>query len=77
MTKAKYCKIQIVNVESRFDDDSLTLHECGVEVNETFYADVYSSGVAWIRAKRDNADKSILAGDNLTVDHGDYIEVAE
>lgn len=77
MKKSRYCKIQIVNVESRFDDDSLTLHECGVEVNETFYADVYGSGNAWIRAKRDNADKSILAGDNLTVDFGDYIEVAE
>ncbi len=77
MKKSRYCKIQIVNVESRFDDDSLTLHECGVEVNETFYADVYGRGTAWIRAKRDNADKSILAGDNLSVDFGDYIEVAE
>lgn len=77
MSKPKYKLIQIVNVESRFDDYSLTLHECGIEVNERFYADVYGGGTAWIRAKRDNADKSILAGDNLSVDFGDYIEVEE
>lgn len=77
MNKAKYCKIQIVNVDSRFDGDSLTLRECGVEVNETFYADVNARGTAWIRAKRDNADKSIIAGDNLSVDCGDYLLVEE
>lgn len=77
MSKSQYKMIQIVNIDNRFDDDSLTLRECGVVQGEKFYADVYGGGTAWIRAKRDNADKSILAGDNLSVDFGDYVEVAK
>lgn len=77
MSKKKYKQIQIVRVDERNDADSLTLRECGVSQGEKFYADVYSDGLAWIRAKRDNADKSILAGDNLSVDCGDYVEVEE
>lgn len=77
MRKSQYKLIQIVSIDNRFDDDSLTLRECGVCHGEKFYADVYGGGVAWIRAKRDNADKSILAGDNLSVDFSDYVEVAE
>lgn len=77
MGKAKYQQIQIVNIDNRFDDDSLTLRECGVCQGEKFYADVYGGGTAWIRAKRDNADRSIRAGDNLSVDYGDYTVVEE
>jgi len=77
MSKPKYKLIQIVDIDNRFDENSLTLRECGITQGEKFYADVYHDGLAWIRAKRDNEDKSILAGDNLSVDCCDYVEVAE
>lgn len=73
----KYKQIQIVNIDERKSDDFLTLRECGVCQGEKFYADIYDDGLAWIRAKRDNADKTILAGDNLSVDCSDYVEVEE
>lgn len=74
--KPKYLKIKITANQNRFDADSLTLEECGVKLDEVFYADVFSAGNANIRAKRDNEDKSILAGDNLSVERGEY-EVIE
>lgn len=77
MSRKKYKQIQIVRIDERSDEDSLTLRECGIVQGEKFYADVYHDGLAWIRAKRDNADKSILAGDNISVDCGDYVEVEE
>lgn len=77
MSQKKYKQIQIVRIDERSDEDSLTLRECGIVQGEKFYADVYRDGLAWIRAKRDNADKSILAGDNISVDCGDYVEVEE
>ncbi|UGO53171.1 hypothetical protein HAZELMIKA_81 [Klebsiella phage vB_KaeD_HazelMika] len=76
INKPKYLKIKITANQSRFDADSLTLEECGVKLDEVFYADVFSAGHANIRAKRDNEDKSILAGDNLSVERGEY-EVIE
>ncbi|MEG0209068.1 MULTISPECIES: hypothetical protein [Gammaproteobacteria] len=77
MRKAKYVKIRITGNQERIDADSLTLDECGVKVDETYYADVFiGSSRCWIRAKRDNADKSIIAGDTLSVEPSEY-EVAE
>lgn len=77
MKKNKYLKIRIISNTVRHDADSLTLEECGVKLDETFYADIYEHiGGANIRAKRDNADKSILAGDNLSVNKGEF-EVVE
>lgn len=77
MSKKKYKQIQITDIDQRSDPDSLTLRECGITLGEKFYADVYHDGLAWIRAKRDNSDKSIIAGDNLSVDCCDYVEVEE
>lgn len=76
--KKQYLKIRITGNTYRHDADTLTLEECGVNVDETFYADVMSGSkpMAYIRAKRDNADKSILAGDTLGVEHNEY-EVVE
>lgn len=76
INKPKYLKIKITSNQNRFDAGSLTLEECGVKLDEVFYADVGVSGHANIRAKRDNEDKSILAGDNLGVEPNEY-EVIE
>lgn len=76
INKPKYLKIKITANQSRFDAYSLTLEECCVKLDEVFYADVFSTGHASIRAKRDNEDKTILAGDYLSVERGEY-EVIE
>ena len=75
---SKYLKIRIISNQVRHDADSLTLEECGVKVDETFYADVHAAPgkMAYIRAKRNNSDDSILAGDSLGVEPTEY-EVIE
>lgn len=72
---AKYQKIRITKIDNRYDEDSLTIEECGIAVDETFYADVFDHGPANIRSKK-NVGNLLKAGDSIILDEGEY-EVVE
>lgn len=73
-------KIRIINIESisPFDTDELSLDQCGIEVGDVFeVTGQYRDGTLSIQAPRDTDDGCIKAGDELSVNEGEYEVIEE
>lgn len=73
-------KIRIINIESisPFDTDELRLDQCGIEVGDVFeVTGQYRDGTLSIQAPRDTDDGCIKAGDELSVNEGEYEVIEE
>lgn len=73
-------KIRITNIESTspFDIDELSLEQCGIKIGDVFeVTGQYKDGILSIQAPRDTEDGYIKAGDELSVNEGEYEVVEE
>ncbi|UGL62479.1 putative methyltransferase type 11 protein [Escherichia phage JLBYU41] len=71
-------KIKIIDVNNAISGDELTLEECGIEVGDVFeVTGQYRDGTLSIQAPRDTDDGCIKAGDELSVNEGEYEVVEE
>lgn len=73
-------KIRITNIESTspFDIDELSLEQCGIKIGDVLeVTGQYKDGILSIQAPRDTEDGCIKAGDELSVNEGEYEVVEE
>ena len=71
-------KIKIVDVSNAISGDELTLEQCGIEVGDVFeVTGQYRDGTLSIQAPRDTDDGCVKAGDELSVNEGEYEVIEE